>query len=84
MKTDGISGSEEAVRMRSSVCDTFVSVCLCAYDLYLAIQSIKSLGTNNLPQESDPLSLLLLLASGREDQAHSAFISSLRVLQDDG
>lgn len=83
MKTDRTSGSEEVVRMLSSICDMFVSMCLCIYDLYLDIQSIKSLGTNNLLQESDPLSLLLLPASGERIKPTPAFISSLRAFQED-
>ncbi|XP_054691453.1 uncharacterized protein LOC129210034 [Grus americana] len=74
MKTEGITGSEEAVRMRRSVCDAFMSMCLCIYDLYLDIESIKSLGTNSLQQESDPPSLVSLPASGERIEPTPAFI----------
>lgn len=84
MKTGRIRGLEEVVWMCSSVCDMFMSMCLCPNDLYLDIQSIKSLGTNNLQQELDSLSLLLLPASGERIKPTLAFISSPCVLQEDG
>lgn len=72
------------VRLCGSVCDMSMNVCWCIHDLYLDTQAIKSLGTNNLLQDSDPLSLLLLPASGDRSKPAPAFISSVGVLQEDG
>lgn len=72
------------VWLRGSVCDMSMNVCWCIHDLYLDTQAIKSLGTNNLLQDSDPLSLLLLPATGERSKPSPAFISSLGVLQEDG
>lgn len=68
--------------MRSSVREMFMSMCPCIYDLYLDIQSIKSLATNSLQQESDPPSLVLLPAPGGRIKPTVVFISSLGVLED--
>lgn len=72
------------VGLCGSVCDMSVNVCWCIHDLYLDIQAIKSLGTNNLLQDSDPLSLLVLPAAGERSEPTPAFIPSLGVLQEDG
>lgn len=55
-------------RAVGSVCAMSMDVCWCIHDLYLDIQAIKSLGTNNLLQDSDPLSLLLLPATGERSK----------------
>lgn len=58
-----------------------MDVSWCIHDLYLDIQAIKSLGTNNLLQDSDPLSLLSLPGTGERREPTPAFISPVGVLQ---